>query len=125
MNVHLKLSLIILFCLSLVFLGQSELANASTSGGYDLKDIEETSKNVSFDSLGSLAKEYSIPILVVLVVLSAFAALLGFIFKPMKVAAGSLLGIGIVFYLMVNFAPQIVGILMAIVDSIMSRVTGG
>lgn len=124
MNGLLKISFVIILGMNIsIFF--PELADASTPAGYNLSDIKETSENVNLDSLGALAKEYSVPILVILVVLAGFSALLGFAFKPMKVAAGSLLGIGIVFYLMVNFAPQIVGIMMAILDSIMSRVTGG
>lgn len=124
MNGLLKILLVSMFVLSLNVLVHPELANASTTGGYNLDEIKDTSENISFDRLGALAKEYSVPILVVMVVLSGFSALLGFIFKPMKLAAGTILGIGILFYVMVNFAPQIVGIMMAIVDSIMSRITG-
>jgi len=122
MNALLKIGLVLLLGASIGFFSP-EITSASTTGGYDLSEIEKTSENVSLDSLGALAKEYSIPILIVLVVLSGFSALIAF--KPMKVVAGSLLGIGILFYILVNFAPQIVGIMMAIIDSIMSRVTGG
>ncbi|MEQ2529092.1 hypothetical protein WMO40_20670 [Bacillaceae bacterium CLA-AA-H227] len=124
MNALLKIGLVLLLGASIGFFSP-EITSASTTGGYDLSEIEKTSENVSLDSLGALAKEYSIPILIVLVVLSGFSALIGLAFKPMKVVAGSLLGIGILFYILVNFAPQIVGIMMAIIDSIMSRVTGG
>lgn len=98
--------------------------HASTQG-YDLNKIKETSENVSLESLGSLAKEYSIPILIVCVVLSGFLALGGIAFKPLKVAAGSLLGIGVLFFILVNYAPEIGGILISIVDGIMERVSGG
>jgi hypothetical protein len=136
MNVRSKISLVIM-CFGIFLFSQGSFVSAATttgtgtatttattSGGYDLSQIDKASKNVTLDGLGALAKEYSIPILVVLVVLAAFSALLGFAFKPMKVVAGSLLGTGVLFYIMVNFAPQIVGIMMAIVDSVMSRVTG-
>lgn len=108
-----------------IFLAQGDLTFASTTEGYDLNAIKQTSENVSLDSLGVLAKEYSIPILVIIVILSGFTALLGLIFKPLKAVAGTLLGIGILFFVLVNYAPQIVGILIALVESVMNRVTGG
>ncbi|MEK5217736.1 hypothetical protein [Psychrobacillus sp. FSL H8-0487] len=104
---------------------QGDITFASTTEGYDLSTIRETSENVSLDSLGVLAKEYSIPILVIMVIIAGFSALLGLIFKPLKAVAGSIFGIGIVFYLLVNFAPQITGVLISVVDSVMNRVTGG
>lgn len=145
MNVRLKVSFLILFSLGLLGIIQPSNASAETSientnimgvgikertvstrtEGYDLSKIRETSENVDFESLGALAKEYSIPIFVILVVLSGFSALLGLVFQPMKLAAGSLLGIGILFYSLVNFAPQIVGIMMAIIDTVMLSLSGG
>lgn len=100
-------------------------AHEAHAQGYDLNKIKQTSENVSVDSLGAAAKEYSIPILIACVVLSGFLALAGIAFKPLKVAAGSLLGIGILFFVLVNYAPEISGILISIVDGVMGRVTGG
>lgn len=108
-----------------ILLFQGDITFASTTEGYDLSTIKETSESVSLDSLGVLAKEYSIPILVILVIVSGFTALLGLVFKPLKAVAGTVLGIGIVFFLLVNYAPQIVGIMIAVADSVVSRITGG
>lgn len=138
MNARLKFCFMILFSLGLLGIIQPNNVRAETptyntnilgikdtqTKGYDLSKVKETSENVNFESLGALAKEYSIPIFVVLVVLSGFSALLGLFYKPMKLAAGSLLGIGLVFYIAVNFAPQIVGIMMAIVNAVMLSVSG-
>lgn len=140
MNARLRFCFMILFSLGLLGIIQPSNARAETpiyntntnildikdtqTEGYDLSKIKETSENVDFESLGALAKGYSIPILVVLVVLSGFSALLGLFYQPMKLAAGSLLGIGLVFYIAVNFAPQIVGIMMAIVNAVMLSVSG-
>lgn len=92
--------------------------------GYDLNKIESTAENVSLDSLGVMAKEYSVPILVVAVVLSGFLALGGIVFKPLKVASGSLLGVSVLFFVIVNYAPELAGIMISVVDSVMDRVTG-
>lgn len=107
------------------FYGKTEYAMAATTEGYDLSKIKETSENVTFDSLGALAMEYSIPILVTVVIISGILALLGIAFKPLRAAAMGLLGTGVVFFIGVNYAPQITGIMIAIVDGIMSRVSGG
>lgn len=104
---------------------QGDATFASTTEGYDLSTIKNTSENVSLDSLGVVVKEYSIPILVIMVIVSGFTALLGLVFKPLKAVAATVFGMGIVFYLLVNFAPQIVGVLIAVVDSVMSRIAGG
>lgn len=122
MNKMVQIGLALLLSFSLSFF-VPEIASANT-GGYDISKVKETSENVDLDSLGALAKEYSVPIVIILVVLSGFSALLGLVFKPLKVVSGSLLGIGILFYVLVNFAPQIVGILLAVIESVMSRVTG-
>ncbi|MGA5692692.1 hypothetical protein [Cytobacillus pseudoceanisediminis] len=98
-------------------------AHASTEG-YDMNKIQNTADNVSLDSLGAAAKEYSVPILVITVILSGFLALGGIVFKPLKLAAGSLLGIGILFFSLVNYAPELAGIMISIVDSVMDRITG-
>ncbi|WP_019156875.1 hypothetical protein [Robertmurraya massiliosenegalensis] len=124
MSIHLKY--VFAMAIGLIcwgFFAQPELASASTVN-IDVDSVKATSENVSLDGMMSLAKEYSIPILIVLVVLSGFSALIGLAFKPAKILAGSLLGMGLLFFLLVNFAPQIVGIMMAAVDSVMSRVTG-
>jgi uncharacterized membrane protein YphA (DoxX/SURF4 family) len=103
----------------------NEVLATSVSEGYDLNKIEQTSQNVSVDSLGVMAREYSIPIVVISVVLSGFMALAGLVFKPLKLAAGGLFGITILFYIMVNYAPEISGIIISVVDSIVSRISGG
>lgn len=97
---------------------------SATTSGYDLNKVKEAQENVSIDSLMVAAKEYSLPILITIVVISGFTALGGLVFKPLKAAAGSLLGVGIVFFVLVNFAPQIVGIMISVVNSIMERITG-
>ncbi|MFS0783397.1 hypothetical protein [Bacillus sp. 1P06AnD] len=105
--------------------GTTAYADMPTGGGYDLNKIKTTSEQVSIDSMGAMAKEYSIPIIVIVVVLSGFMALGGLVFKPLKLAAGSLLGIGILFFVLVNYAPEVAGIMISFVDNIMTRLTGG
>lgn len=125
MNARLKV-LIMMFIIMSATLTTPIITDATTTNsGYNLEEVQKASENISLDSIFALAKEYSIPILIIIVVLSGFSALLGLMFKPMKIVSGSLLGMGILFFILVNFAPQIVGIMMAVIDSVMSRITGG
>lgn len=125
MNARLKV-LIMMFIIMSTTLTTPIITDATTTNsGYNLEEVQKASENISLDSIFALAKEYSIPILIIIVVLSGFSALLGLMFKPMKIVSGSLLGMGILFFILVNFAPQIVGIMMAVIDSVMSRITGG
>lgn len=124
LNVPIKTILASSLCLWFILFASGSEVSAAFNG-LDLDLIKETSESFSLNSLFEIAKEFSIPILVGMVVLSGFSALLGLIFKPLKVVAGSLLGIGLVFFLLVNYAPQIVGIMIAFVRSVMSRITGG
>lgn len=101
------------------------LGTAEASMKSSITEVQQTSQNVSLGGLIDIAEEYSIPILVVIVVVAAFMALLGIMFKPLKAAAGGLLGTGILFFILVNYAPQIAAILISIADGVMSRITGG
>jgi hypothetical protein len=110
-----------------VLFGQTEVSASSLKSSVidaKTKEVLDTSENVSLGNFIQVAEEYSIPILVVMVVISAFLALIGIIFKPLKAAAGGILGMSILFFVLVNYAPQIAGIMISIVDGIMSRITG-
>lgn len=112
------------FALLLTFGLPMNQASASSSE-IDFDKVRNTSQNVTLDGTLAVAKEYSIPILIVSVVISGFLALGGIMFKPLKLAASSLLGIGILFFILVNYAPQIAGVLISIVDGVVNRVSGG
>lgn len=99
------------------------IAEASTNIDYEA--IRNTDSNLSIDYLFGIATEYSVPILIGGIVLSGFMAVVGLVFKPLKMAAGGLFGTCIMFFILVNYAPEISGILISVVDGIMSRISGG
>lgn len=96
---------------------------AQTVGGYDISKIKDTSANVTLDSFIAAAQSFSLPVLIVVIVLSGFMAIIGLIFKPLKTAAITMLGMGMIFYILVNYAPQVLGILIGLCDSLMDVLT--
>lgn len=119
------LILVVSFVLMFLFNFIATPVEASTSfAEYDLNKIEQTAQNVDGDKLLNLAKEFSIPLLIVAMVLSVFLFLGGIIFKWMRVAAGSLFTSSIFFFIVVNWAPDLAGILIGAIDYVMGRITG-
>jgi len=91
------------------------------------KSVEDINNEVktyadSFSFENTLAKIQSLPIpmLVVLVIFSALLFLLSWLVPSLRVKAWSLIGLGILTYVLVMFPHYIVGGLMAIVDWFMN-----
>lgn len=95
------------------------------SGGIDINAVQQTASTVSLESMIQSVQEFSVPILVILIILAAASAIGGLVYKPMRAAAGGFLGIGILFYVLVNNPEKIAGILISIGDGFMKIVTGG
>lgn len=100
-----------------------DLASANT--GYDLDKVRQTSENVDAESIGKMAKGSSIPIMVTIIVIAAFVALVGIFFKKARAFAATMIGMVVIFFLLVNFAPEIAGILIGVVGNVMETLTGG
>lgn len=117
--------LIMVFATGVMFFLNVGVPFVEASNGIDYDAVRNSSANLSVDELFNMSKEYSVPILIGGFVLSGFMAVAGLVFKPLKMAAGSLIGICLLFFILVNYAPTLAGVMISVVDGVMSRLSGG
>lgn len=75
------------------------------------------------NKLWLIAKAYSLPGLVVALIVSAVMIFLSALFGPgLKRMAGGLIFASIVAFILINFAPEITGKILSVIDSLISTI---
>lgn len=82
--------------------------------------VNESRENFNFEGSFEKFQSISIPMLVVVVFISACLFLLGWLIPSLKVKAWSLIGVGILSYIFIMFPQNIVGAIMAAIDWVFS-----
>lgn len=89
------------------------------------KKLEEMQVKTStaVEKLWLMAKAYSVPILIISFLAGAVFMLLSIFFgQAMKRVAGGIIGMGIIAFILFNYAPQLTGMVLSLVDIVLGDI---